>query len=764
MVWALCWKSARGNKSRCNDLLQEVSITLWIHFDELRSDAVPQEEKAWVRWWTRSVLDLQRRKERPSLLPLTAMVADTVAADDLLVQKEEMEHLMAALSPAEQELVRLHIEGYRPKEIASIMGLSREVVYQRLHRALGKARKALLVLFLLLVASTVAVAVVPSWRRWVFGRGEPAAADTVSVNIPAASSLALPSVADSASEEKQDPEVVVNWEYVGVGMEGWSVTWCRNDSSITYTRTSSNYAVTATGNFPQAFVENDTLKIDSMNISLKRTATTAALLALVTATQAQVAYDFQAVTPQGDTLLCTIVDSAQHHVSVRGDEWSYNTHYIHYSADLVLPDSVEHEGVRYAVTEVAEEAFQSHLEIETITVPDGVTVIGNKAFSLVPNVIYHGTAMGSPWGANTVNGYEEDSLFYSDNSKTRLTASRHITSVVVPATVRVIGTRAFYYISSLTSVTLPEGLDTIGNQAFGVCEGLEGITIPSTVKHIGKSAFYSAFLPSATVTIDDAELSIGNGAFAYSNMKNIELGNRVTFIDNGAFNSCTHLDSIIVPNSVQYIGRMAFCYNYSGSIKKIRLPEGIDTIRFQTFFGCTGLEEVNIPSTVVYIDSAAFHECWELTTLTLPAGLTHIGEAAFFQCRNIDTLISLAPVPPVAFANTFKQMNRNLVLIVPCGSVAAYRNAPYWNYFVNIQDDCEAVPEVELPEVSIFSAAYQNIVVEGAEGEVVVVYDMEGRQVADGIARGRCSLRVPAPGVYLVKIGTRPLQKVVVIR
>ena len=500
---------------------------------------------------------------------------------------------------------------------------------------------------------------------------------------------------------------------------------------------------------------------------MKRTKTLLAFLAVLTMTtaaKAQSSYDFQAVTPQGDTLLCTIVDSAAHHVSVRGDAWSYNTHYIHYNADLVLPDSVEHGGVRYAVTEVSEEAFQSHLEIETITVPDGITIIGNKAFSLVPNVIYHGIATGSPWGANTVNGYEEDSLFYSDNSKTHLTASRHITSAVVPVTVRVIGTRAFYYKSSLTSVTLPEGLDTIGNQAFGVCDGLEGITIPSTVKHIGKSAFYSAFRPTATVTIDDAAATIGNGAFYYSNMKKIELGNRVTFIDNGAFNSCTHLDSIIVPNSVQYIGRMAFCYNYSGSNKKIRLPEGIDTIRYQTFFGCTGLEEVNIPSSVVYIDSAAFHECWELTKLTLPAGLTHIGEAAFFQCRNIDTLISLAPVPPVAFANTFKQMNRNLVLIVPCGSVAAYRNAPYWNYFVNIQDDCEAVPEVELPEVSIFSAAYQNIVVEGAEGEVVVVYDMEGRQVADGIARGRCSLRVPAPGVYLVKVGTRPLQKVIVIR
>ena len=197
MVWALCWKSARGNRSRCKDLLQEVSITLWIHFDELRPDAVLQEEKAWVRWWTRSVLDLQRRKERPSLLPLTAMVADTVAADDLLAQKEEMEHLMAALSPAEQELVRLHIEGYRPKEIASIMGLSRDVVYQRLHRALGKARKALLALFLLLVASTVAIAVVPQWRQRVFGSGEPAAEDTVPVSVSAPVSAVVKEDVDS---------------------------------------------------------------------------------------------------------------------------------------------------------------------------------------------------------------------------------------------------------------------------------------------------------------------------------------------------------------------------------------------------------------------------------------------------------------------------------------------------------------------------------------------------------------------------------------
>ena len=80
---------------------------------------------------------------------------------------------------------------------------------------------------------------------------------------------------------------------------------------------------------------------------MKRTKTLLAFLAVLTlstAAKAQSSYDFQYVTPQGDTLLCTIVDSAAHHVSVRGDAWSYNTHYIHYNADLVLPDSVETYG------------------------------------------------------------------------------------------------------------------------------------------------------------------------------------------------------------------------------------------------------------------------------------------------------------------------------------------------------------------------------------------------------------------------------------
>lgn len=171
MVWRMCWISARGNYERCRDLVQEVSIALWRHFGQLRPDATLQEERAWVRWQTRSVLDFQRRMQRPTPLPLTPGMADLQAADDILEQQEELEELMSTLNDDERRMLRLQLEGYRADEIAEAMGLKRDAVYQRLHRAVVKMRRVAL-LVLLCLAVTVAVAVVPQWREQVFSHTE----------------------------------------------------------------------------------------------------------------------------------------------------------------------------------------------------------------------------------------------------------------------------------------------------------------------------------------------------------------------------------------------------------------------------------------------------------------------------------------------------------------------------------------------------------------------------------------------------------------
>lgn len=212
MVWRLCWVSANGNWSRCNDLVQEVSIALWLHFDTLRLDATPGEKRAWVYWQCRSTLDLQRRLQKPSMQSLTNLLEESVADEDTRRTQEEIEDLMAVLSPEEQRLVKLYLEGYRSNEIAKTMGLSRDSVYQRMHRVVVKARKTMLVLFLLLIASSIAVAVVPQWRHSVFSGGEPVVEDTLPVNVPSPASPAalteeietLPvSTEDSVSEAKE---------------------------------------------------------------------------------------------------------------------------------------------------------------------------------------------------------------------------------------------------------------------------------------------------------------------------------------------------------------------------------------------------------------------------------------------------------------------------------------------------------------------------------------------------------------------------------
>ena len=188
MVWHLCWLSARGDYEQCRDLVQEVSLALWLHFDMLRPEASQQEERAWVRWQTRSVLDLKRRMRRPFLFRLTDKMSKTLVADDSIERQEQLDYIMASLSPDDQRILRLRMEGYRADEIASILGLNRDAVYQRMRRVVLKARRVMLVMLMLLVTSTLAVAVVPQWRKAVFGNPKPAVGDipTDSVATPPA--------------------------------------------------------------------------------------------------------------------------------------------------------------------------------------------------------------------------------------------------------------------------------------------------------------------------------------------------------------------------------------------------------------------------------------------------------------------------------------------------------------------------------------------------------------------------------------------------
>ena len=455
---------------------------------------------------------------------------------------------------------------------------------QRQTRARTLRRLAAVVL-LLLTTTALAMSVVPQWRHAFMG-GEARHAPSAQQPSPRQHAAAVP--ADSVVEAHVRP-TTVDYHYMGRSGEGYSVTYGVDTRTLIYTRREGNRIVSSVLRGASDSLFHDTLNPYDMNRCMRTAAMTAALALVANSTKAQVDCDFLSVTPQGDTLFYTIIDSAAGHVSVHGDTYvAWDEPYIHCSDTLLIPATVEHDSRTYTVTALADNAFASHYEIQSIQlpatltaigrqamrgtniteliVPDGVDTIGPQAFFVMPNVVYHGSAAGSPWAANNVNGYRDDSVYYSDATRTRLTgAHRALSALAVPQSVTTIGPNAFRGCADLFTVTLPEGLDTIERYAF-MATPLRSLTIPRTVRYIGRSAFRSAFYPTAydqagvaDVVIEDAEVTIDRDAFAYSYLKSIDFGQRLVSLGTQALGNCSKLSTeVVVPPSCQRLGDSCF--------------------------------------------------------------------------------------------------------------------------------------------------------------------------------------------------------------
>ena len=133
-----------------------------------------------------------------------------------------------------------------------------------------------------------------------------------------------------------------------------------------------------------------------------------------------------------------------------------------------------------SVTSIGYGAFNGCTGLTSVTIPESVTSIGDDAFEDVPNIVYNGTATGSPWGARSVNGYVDGYLVYADATKTTLLACYTIATgaIIIPNSVTSIGQSAFYGCMGLISITIPEGVTSIGNYAFSFCTGLTSIYYP----------------------------------------------------------------------------------------------------------------------------------------------------------------------------------------------------------------------------------------------------------------------------------------------
>ena len=121
----------------------------------------------------------------------------------------------------------------------------------------------------------------------------------------------------------------------------------------------------------------------------------------------------------------------------------------YYSGEVVIPESVKHEGTTYSVTSIGYAAFSGCSGLTSVNIPNSVTSIWGYAFS-------------------SCDG---------------------LTSVTIPNSVTSIGSHAFYNCDGLTSVTIPNSVTSIGHGAFSRCFDLTSVTIGNSVTSIGTNAF-----------------------------------------------------------------------------------------------------------------------------------------------------------------------------------------------------------------------------------------------------------------------------------
>lgn len=143
----------------------------------------------------------------------------------------------------------------------------------------------------------------------------------------------------------------------------------------------------------------------------------------------------------------------------------------------------------------------------------------------------------------------------------------------------------------------------------------------------------------------------------------------------GTFSDCTNITKIELPDSVETIGINAF-YGCR-TLERINL-NGVKTISNSAFQYCTKLKEVKLPK-VDIINNSTFYGCQGMESLLLGENVRSIDYNAFYDCRNLSEITCLSPIAPTINTYAFSSISSQGTLYYPKG-------ADYSNFFEKLPD------------------------------------------------------------------------------
>ena len=286
---------------------------------------------------------------------------------------------------------------------------------------------------------------------------------------------------------------------------------------------------------------------------------------------------------------------------------------------------------------------QKLTEMTSIVILDSVTTIGEKAFQDCSSL----TSITIPNSVTKVSS----SVFYG---------CRSLISIIIPDSVTSIGWYAFYNCSSLTSVTIGNGVTNIGDSAFYGCSSLTSITIGNGVTSIGDSAFYGC--SSLTIYCEAKSKPSGwnrgwyGGRPVVWNCKNNEVaddGYIYALIDGIRYSLKDGIATVVGQPSNITKANIPAKVTYKNTEYSVTRIGSIIYYDSGAFDGCTLLTSVTIPDSVTSIGSYAFNGCSSLTSITIPDSVTSIKQDAFYSDRSL-TIYCEATSKPSGWNSNWK--------------------------------------------------------------------------------------------------------------